>query len=62
MYWKSVGIYDPIKHLYRLGRIIGTYGVVGDGRGFSWKVSFGFRWTFPFVYVSLRRAYGGLYV
>lgn len=59
---RYVGMYNPDEHLYRLCRVIGTRGTVGDGKGFSWKFSLGFQWAFPmFLRIRLHRAYGGRY-
>jgi hypothetical protein len=40
---KVVGRYDPTNRLVRLARLVWTRGVVGDGKGYSAKLSIGLR-------------------
>jgi hypothetical protein len=61
MKWKHVGIYSPAEKLYRLGRVMGSVGNVGDGKGYSWKCSLAIGWRFPFLRLKYQRAYGGIY-
>lgn len=72
---KWVGRYDPSNRLLRVGRIMWQRGTVGDGQGYSAKLSIGlrptlFRWhretngwllTAAGVRVHLVRAYGGIF-
>jgi hypothetical protein len=37
---KSVMRYDPTQRCLRLFRLLWTYGIVGDGKGYSAKLSF----------------------
>jgi hypothetical protein len=67
---------DPPLRLYRLARIMWDVGTVGDGNGYSVKLSIGltprlFRWvselggwicTVAGVRLHCRRAYGGRFV
>ncbi len=70
---KRVMRYDPTAKLYRVGRVTWERGTVGDGKGYSRKVSLAlhrrlFRWepqhnggilTVLGVHVHWRKSYGG---
>ncbi|WP_424140942.1 hypothetical protein [Roseomonas chloroacetimidivorans] len=75
--WKRVGRYDASNRLLRVGRLMWERGVVGDGNGYSAKLSFGLSWRLlPLVRrerdgwlvrvlglrLHYRRAYGGRFV
>lgn len=71
--WKRVMRYDPGNRLLRIGRVMWERGTVGDGQGYSVKLSLGlrptlFRWlregdgwllTVAGVRLHYRRSYGG---
>jgi len=59
--YKSVMTYSPDEKRYRIGRFVWTVGTVGDGTGYSCKLSVALQWSFPFLRITLRRAYGGIY-
>ena len=58
-----VGRYDKVEQVLRLCRIVGARGVVGDGQGYSWKLSLGLKASFcnP-LRVRWQKSYGGCYV
>lgn len=74
--FKWVIRYDPGNRLLRIGRVMWERGTVGDGQGYSVKLSLGlrptlFRWrregdgwllTVLGVRPHLRRSYGGRFV
>lgn len=72
---KWVGRWDPCSRLLRLARLMWTRGTVGDGRGYSAKLTLALRpalfavrreWqsvavTLLGVQVHYQRAYGGIF-
>lgn len=74
---KLVMRWDEVS-IYRLFRIMGTRGSVGDGNGYSWKLGVAlittpsfqlirspkssWVWHFAFFRISYHRAYGGIFV
>jgi hypothetical protein len=76
MIFKWVGRYDPRNRLLRLCRLVWDRGIVGDGKGYSVKLSLGLRpallhwrrewdgWlaTLFGVRVHFCRSYGGRFV
>lgn len=76
MKFKAVLTWDEVS-IYRLFRIMGTRGIVGDGTGYSWKLAFAITtrpkvciirsyhaWVVYFIFlrISYHRSYGGMYV
>lgn len=62
MKYKSVLTYSPDEKLYRICRVVWHNGTVGDGNGYSCKLSLGVKKTFPFVQLKFHKSYGGFYV
>lgn len=77
MTYENVMRYSPNERLFRLGRLVWNTGNVGDGKGYSTKLSFAltpklFRWyrepshvwTLVVLGVRVQRStsYGGRYV
>jgi hypothetical protein len=60
--YKNVMTYSPDEKRYRVCRLVWTVGTVGDGKGYSCKLSVALQWAFPFLRLTLRRSYGGIYV
>jgi hypothetical protein len=58
---KKVCRYSQGERLFRVCRLLWTRGTVGDGQGYSCKLSLGLRPVFPFVRIRFARAYGGIY-
>ena len=47
---------------YRLGTVVWQRGTVGDGVGYSCKLSVALLSRFPFLRIKLHTSYGGIYV
>ncbi len=76
MKFKSVLRYDPTLRAIRLGRLMWTRGTVGDGKGYSVKLSVALApslflfardtcgWTLRLLGLRLhmKRSYGGIHV
>lgn len=59
---KLVNMYDTHEHIYRICRVVGVKGNIGDGQGYSWKLSFSVKKQWPFLCIKLHKSYGGIYV
>ena len=77
MRWQYVGRYDRTNRLLRVGRLLWERGAVGDGAGYSAKLSIGLSWWPLFllrperegwlvrilgVRLHHKRSYGGRFV
>ena len=61
MIYKSVMAYSKDEGIYRLCRLMWTVGTVGDGKGYSCKLSFAVSKMWPFIRIKLHTSYGGIY-